>query len=183
MPSQKICMWRLIWNHQGIPVPPVYGGFRDIHIDPEPAWPVGRKGLTLATAWEQLGDGTAGALLSDGDVITDPQDIWEMGAMIEEWPRDVHVAPIRIWPTSTKFGAWVWGHAGEVYSQELQPEEIHLFTFSLTYLPRCLLDACIAGGMAEWVYPNVDKQVSAYARKEGIPIHLVPGAQPKHVNW
>lgn len=92
--GRQVCMWRLIWDHK--PVTPIDGGFRDIHVDPEPEWPVGRKGLALTRAWDQLGEGCTGALLCDGDVVADPADVWAMGEAINEHPQDVLVAPIKL---------------------------------------------------------------------------------------
>lgn len=81
------------------------------------------------------------------------------------------------------FGNWVWAHAGLVFNQDKHPDPITIFSFGFTYLPGWLIDECVCEGMSDWSYPTVDKRVSEFAVKHGIPIRLVEEAQPKHTNW
>lgn len=174
-------MVRLDWDHTALPLPGL--GFYALRITPEPGHPFGRKGLALAAAWEQLaGPAAAGLVILDGDVAVDPQDIAAMLAAIHLDPGAVHVAPVRLWPASTKRDRWVWGHGRGDFSRD-DPDDPDVFGFCFTYLPRRLVDACVKSGLAGWRYPHVDRLTSRRARALRIPVRVVRGATPKHVNY
>jgi hypothetical protein len=173
---------RLIWNRQVVPLNGL--GLREVYVDPEPDYPVGQKGHVLASFWECLSDWPRhnGMLIVDGDVVIDPIDLAAMNTSIMSAPEDVHAAPTRLWPISTKLSTWIWGHGHDVYGGA-SDEPVTRFTFCCTYLPGELIEACIDQGMHDWLYPNVDKKVSQVAAELGFEVHLVEGATPKHLNF
>jgi len=172
---------RFDWDRQSIKLP--LARYHAIHIMPEPGYPCGRRGLAMMGAWSQLGEGCEGMLCLDGDVAIDPVDHDAMFAAIDKEPGAVHVAPVKLWPTSTHLDGWVWGHGQNARFSAKDPSHPDCFTFCFTYLPRCLLELCIKAGMDEWMYPGVDKKVSEVARGFSIPIRVVRNCQPKHVNF
>jgi hypothetical protein len=182
--AQITCI-RLNWNHTAMPLR-MASKFFTLDINPEPAHPFGRKGLALTGAWKQLtGPDVAGMLLLDGDVAIDPLDHEHMIQAIDKEPHDiVHIAPVLLWPTSTHHGTWVWGHGRNGrYSQEDTGEDLDTFSLCYTYLPRKLIEACIEHGLPAWTYPHVDRNVCTQARSLKMPVNLVRGANPKHLNY
>lgn len=176
-------MVRLDWNRTAVPLRIGRYGFYTLHVDPEPGHPFGRKGLQLARAWATLAKpGSAGLVILDGDVAVDPQDLAHMLAAIDGEPDCIHVAPVRLWPVSTKLDRWVWGHGAGRFSRD-DPDEPDLFGFSFTYLPAALVRSCIVHGMKTWAYPDVDANTRARARALGLPVRVVRGAAPKHLNY
>ena len=175
-----VLMLRLIWNHECVPLN--LHGFKDTYIDPEPEYPSGRKGLVIARQWKQLSEDAVGLVLLDGDVVIDPYDNAVMGDAVTAEPAAVHVAPVKIWPRSTKYDGWRWGHGVDGYTQQ-GVEIINTFTFNFTYLPRELVDICILNGMEEWTYPHVDRNVVKLAQAIPTPVRLVQGIEAKHVNF
>jgi hypothetical protein len=176
-----ICI-RVIWDRTAIPLP--LKGFYSVHVGPEPGYPFGRRGLTLAGAWQQLSCAASlGMLMLDGDVAVDPCDVAIMMQAIGSNPDVVHVAPVKIWPVSTKRGQWVWAHSRDDNSQDDTDEPIG-FGFSFTYLPRALIESCIEAGLRSWAYPWTDTNVSKQARELGTRICVVRnGCSPKHLNY
>jgi hypothetical protein len=158
---------------------------RYIYVDPEPDFPVGRKGLVLARTWQTLNDDgkIKGMIVLDGDVAIDPIDVGFMYAAIDETPEDIITAPVRLWPVSTKLEGWIWGHGHDVYGPNLDDGPTTRFSFGYTYLPGALLDKCIEKGMKEWVYPDVDRSVSKVAADMGLTVRLLKEATPKHLNF
>jgi hypothetical protein len=182
--AQIICV-RLDWNHNAIPLR-IASRYHTLHYGPEPAHPFGRRGLAMAGAWHQLTNpAIAGMLVLDGDVAIDPHDHHHMLTAIDTDPDStVHTAPVILWPTSTRLTDWVWGHGtGGRFSQHDTDEHLDMFTFSFTYLPRKLLDACITAGLDTWTYPGVDTKFCDEARALGMPVHIVRSARPKHLNY
>lgn len=181
--AETVIMIRLIWDRTALPglCPP---GFYATHVIPSDEFPYGRKGLVVASAWEQLqSPAIAGLVILDGDVAIDPQDRRAMLDAVEEEPKVVHVAPVRLWPVSTKAPGWVWGHGkGGLFNQQ-DHDDPDMFGFGFTYLPRRLMTACIAAGMEEWTYPGVDRRTANQARKMKLPVRVVRGASPKHINF
>lgn len=183
-----IALVRIIWTAHRVPVIPLQLPMRvnDIHVTPEPGHPFGRKGLQLAVAWEKLSNpGTAGMLTVDGDVLIDPADLAAMFAALNSDPAAVWTAPCKIWPVSTGRPFWTWdcwelGAAGQDW-----PASIDYFSFGFTYLPRRLLEAALKArpGLRQWQWPAVDRSVAKLARDEKIPMRVVQGASPKHLNW
>lgn len=157
--------------------------YHSVHVMPEPEYPVGRRGLVMASAWKQLSAGADGMLCLDGDVVIDPIDHAAMFAAIDKESTAVHVAPVKLWPISTHLDGWVWGHGQDGRFTTKDPARPDIFTFCYTYLPRQLIEACIKSGMEEWYYPGVDKQVSRVCHETGVSIRVVWGAQPKHCNF
>ncbi len=171
-------MVRLDWDRTAIPLR--LRGFYPLHIAPEPGWPFGRKGLALAGAWRQLGTpAAAGMLILDGDVAADPLDLAAMLAAIHADPAVIHTAPVRLWPVSTKLDGWVWSHGRGQFTQQ-DVDDPDLFGFSFTYLPRRLIEGA---GLDRLTYPGVDRQVMSVAQKMRIPVRLVRGARPVHLNY
>jgi hypothetical protein len=178
--AEIVCI-RVDWDRKAIPLRIVR--YHAVHVLPEPGYPFGRKGLALAGAWRQLsGPKMDGMLILDGDVAIDPLDHAVMFTAIGDEPDAVQVAPVKLWPISTHRKSWVWGHGQGDYSQ-LGMDEPDVFTFSYTYLPRALIEACIEAGMEDWTYPGVDRHVSEVARESGIPVRVVWDASPKHLNF
>jgi hypothetical protein len=184
-----VLLVRIDWDRTAIPLH--LPGWHQLHVGPEPVWPFGRKGLALTRAWRQLAGakfnrelaGTpAGMLLLDGDVAVDPLDVRAMMDAVEETPGAVLVAPVRLWPVSTKIPRWVWGHGRGEFGQD-DVDDPDCFTFCFTYLPAALIEACIAAGLDEWAYPEVDRAVVEVARKTRAVVRVVRGAAPKHLHY
>jgi hypothetical protein len=172
---------RIDWNDTAIPLR--LPGFHTVHIAPEPAHPFGRKGLALAGAWQQLAQNHAdGMLIADGDVAVDLLDLAAMRAAIHVEPRNVHIAPVRLWPVSYSAPSWVWAHWETDASQELA-DNPRRFSFCFTYLPARLITSCLRAGLASWTFPHVDRRVSLQARKDSIPVQVVEGCSPKHLHF
>jgi hypothetical protein len=172
---------RVDWDNQAFSLPLPGIRMHRLHVDPEPAHPFGRKGLILASAWEQLRTPSAtGMLILDGDVAIDLYDLSVMLAAINKDPAVVHAAPARLWPRSTGRTSWVWSVWDGEQSQEL-PETPAFTTFCFTYLPALLLARCVRAGLKQQRFPHVDSFVSAKAAAAGIPIRIVPDAAPKHL--
>lgn len=170
---------RLDWDRTAMHLP--VREFIDLHFGPEPGYPFGRKGLQMAGAWRQLaGDDTPGMLILDGDVAVDPFDVAVMLLAIDADPCSVLTAPARIWPVSTGAPHWVWGHGRGEFTQE-DVDDPDRFSFCFTYLPAVLIGKCT--GLPEWEFPHVDREVARVARENGIPIRVVDGCSPKHVNF
>jgi hypothetical protein len=180
----ELCSVRVEWDRQApaCPLPPT---FHRIRVLPEPGWPLGRKGLALAGAWQQMaGPNTDGMLILDGDVAIDPLDLAAMRAAIHDEPRSVLTAPARLWPASTNLPEWSWAHWGTPgQSQVLDPGPVTRFSFCFTWLPRRLIHACMAAGLDIWTFPRVDQLVSQEAVRQRIPVRLVAGCWPKHLHY
>jgi hypothetical protein len=175
-------MIRLDWDRSAFPMPRSLG-FYTVHVDPEPGWPLGRKGLQITAAWETLaGAETAGLVTLDGDVAIDPQDLAAMLAAVEQHPADVLIAPVRLWPASTKMERWIWGHGKGGFSRN-DPDDPDMFGFSFTYLPARLVTTMIAQGLADVTYPSVDATARRIARELKLRCRVVREASPKHMNW
>ena len=172
---------RVDWDRTAFALPLPGCRMHTLHVDPEPAHPFGRKGLALARAWEQLRTPAAsGMLILDGDVAVDLCDLAEMLAAINGEPDAVHAAPARLWPRSTGRTGWVWSVWDGEATQEL-PEHPSFTTFCFTYLPRRLVERCIAKGLPQQRFPHVDTFVSAQAMASGVPIRVVTRCAPKHL--
>jgi hypothetical protein len=173
---------RFNWDHTAFPYVPKVPSvtFKDIHILPEPEFPTGRKGLSLARYWQQQQQGREriGILLLDGDVLADPEDIRAMRRAIGDETGAVHTAPVKLWYQ----GEWVWSHQGE--DMQLTKECLtapYYFSFGLTYIPAAVMNAAIKAGLDSWYYPYVDENVSHIARKIDVPVRVVLAAYPKHI--
>lgn len=188
-----VLCWRMCWKGQ------VEGRthpmFTVHSVEPEPRWPVGRKGLMMARAWDMLRTpATEGVFITDGDVIIDPADWLAMTAAVGAERQAVHVAPVRLWPKATSLPDWVWGHRREL-PPGLSGKEVMarwqadvddpvMFSFNFTWLPARLMEGAIKAGMAEWIYPHVDKGMWRTAKELGIPVRVVRGGcHPRHVNY
>jgi hypothetical protein len=177
----QVVLVRLDWDRSAIPLR--IRGFYTLHIEPDAAHPFGRKGAALAAAWSKLAtEGTTGMVILDGDVAVDPYDLAAMYAAVNTDPAAVHVAPVRLWPVSTKMRAWIWGHGKTRFSQE-DPPEVDMFGFSFTYLPALLVRSMIRHGLAGWEYPHVDEKARGRARALGLAVNVVRDATPKHLNY
>lgn len=181
--AEVICV-RVIWDRRAVQLGRLPGRWHDLHLGPEPGHPFGRKGLALSAAWAQLQMSRKedGMLVMDGDVAADPADIAAMLAAAGGEPGAVHVAPVRLWPASTRRRGWTWAHHRGEPSQEPCEDPVW-FSFCLTYLPRRLLRACEAAGLRRWAFPDCDARVAGCALKEGIPVRVVEGARPCHLNY
>lgn len=158
--------------------------FHHLHVMPEAAFPVGRKGLVLHGAWMALGRKAQadGMLIVDGDVAIDPVMAVAMLNAIHSDPEAVWTAPVKIWPESTHRDDWVWSHWEKDASQE-KDEIASYFSFCFTYLPASLMEACVKGGLQKWTFPNVDACVAKEARKLGLKARMVDGIEPVHLHW
>jgi hypothetical protein len=179
--SELVCA-RLNWSRTA-PETPMSRQFYTLHVGPEPGYPFGRKGLALAGAWAQLSHpGQSGMLLLDGDVIIDPEDLYQMLRAVGADDAAVHTAPVRIWPASTHKKAWTWAHWAAEPSQQVD-EAPRWFSFCFTYLPRALIDRAVRDGLPDWTYPSVDSRVSQSAQAAGLRVRVVPDCWPKHINY
>jgi hypothetical protein len=186
---------RVCWNGEAVPLR-LANRFYTVNIVPTADWPFGQRGKYMARAWEQLNAGPEtyghepvsadGMLLLDGDVAIDPWDLQCMGEAISEEPKAVHVAPMKLWPISTRASDWVWGHGLDRFKQN-EPDDdrdCNLFTFGFTYLPKALIKQCISRGMENWVYPDVDTEVCITAMlMKNLKVNIVYACTPKHLNF
>ncbi len=188
-----ICI-KVLW--EGAPrIQSLDSPFHDVLVRREVEHPKGRKGLTLARAWEQMsGPDDAGMLILDGDVVIDPVDLNTMIMHVASDRGSVWVAPTKLWPVSTHLPSWVWGHRkippegmsqGDVMKLwQTDVEDPDYYTFCLSFLPRFLVETAIDEGLKEWHYPNVDKNMHELTKKLGISVRVVRGdCHPTHVNW
>ena len=174
---------RIDWNRTALDQR-IASRFHTLHVDPEVDYPFGRKGLSLARAWRHLAqDDFSGMLILDGDVVIDPEDYAQMLTAIHYDPFAVVVAPVRIWPVSTKRKDWVWGHWTNEPGQEVIEDTAWWFTFCFTFLPRKLVEAAIRDGLSSWRYPICDRRVCETAQKIGMRIRIAPNCFPKHLNY
>jgi hypothetical protein len=181
--AETVILMRLDWDRTAPPgiCPP---GFYTTHVTPSDEHPYGRKGLVIASAWRALQTPPiAGLVILDGDVAIDPADRAAMLAAIEAEPKAVHVAPVKLWPVSTKATGWVWGHGRDGLFTRTDHDDPDAFGFGFTYLPRRLVLACIKAGMDDWEYPGVDRKAAATARRLHLPVRIVRDASPKHLNF
>jgi hypothetical protein len=184
-PIGKVFLAKLRWeleplSHLTLP------GYHEILIRQSERWPFGRKGTALAGLWRSLEQtGCDGVLINDNDVIVDPHDHRAMIIAIKTDPFSVWTAPVKLWPRSTGDRSWAWSH-GEVQGNrsQIDSSDPTWFGFGFTYLPAKLLDASVAAGLAEWMYPWVDTKVAETARTMEIPVKVVRnGCYPKHINF
>jgi hypothetical protein len=177
----ELCRVRVDWDRTALPYK--LPGFHTLHLGPEPGYPFGRKGAGLLGAWNQLSTPTCdGMLLMDGDVAADLLDLAAMLAAIHVKPDITHVAPVRLWPATTRQDGWVWGHWEDDMTQA-PVDNPRRFSFCFTYLPRRLISACARAGMEGWTFPQVDRLVSLECRKQRIPVNVVDGCTPKHLHF
>jgi hypothetical protein len=180
--SGDILRVQVIWNNRTPATP--FLGFRDLHVNPEPDFPFGRKGLVFASAWDQLGlPGEAiGMLILDGDVAIDPHDNRMMHECIYLEPECVWVAPCKLWPVSHLGPNWVWGHGKERFTQE-DVDDPDMFSFSFTYLPAALMNGMMENDLVDLCYPVVDMSTWELARKMGLTVKVARECAPKHLHW
>jgi hypothetical protein len=176
---------RLDWDHTAIPLREAKRFFT-VRVFPEPEYPFGRKGLTLTAAWNRLGANATGPncdgmVILDGDTAIDPGDFVAMNQAIGAEPTAVHVAPVKLWPASTKQPSWIWGHGKGNFTQE-DTDEPDRYGLSFTYLPRKLIENCIKNGLETWAYPTMDVRIAQQSRKLKLPVRVVRDASPKHLN-
>ena len=157
LPEFVFC--RVLWDahHVQVPLRIVGAKMHDLHVQPEPAYPFGRKGAALNGMWDHFGTNPAvlGVLLLDGDVMIDPQDFAAMRDAIYADPAVIWAAPVRLWPVATGRVFWHWGHWRDKPSQE-NTGDPDCVSFSFTYLPRRAWDAAAKRGLRSWRYPLVD---------------------------
>lgn len=186
MSGASMIFVRVIWDAHVVKLPLALPGARmiELHVQPEPAHPFGRKGLALASAWQQLSKPEhSGMLILDGDVAVDPWDVLTMMLAVNTEPGAVHVAPAKIWQATTgSEQMWTWGHWRDQRSQEWC-EDPQWFAFNFTYLPRKVMEAAIKAGLKQWQFPNVDMNVSRAARAAGVPVRVVKDCAPKHMHY
>ena len=179
--------FRLIWDGHHVKFPlRIHGvNMKDLHVVPETSAPFGRKGLALASAWTQLvEEHMTGMLILDGDVVIDPYDYHVMEQAVMKEPTAVHIAPVRLWPTSkADINGWAWGHCKDNEFTARPTSDPDFFSFGFTYVPRRVVELAIKAGLKNWQYPVVDQQVSKTARQAGVPMRVVMDCQPKHLNY
>jgi len=153
-------------------------------VEPEPGWPVGRKGLMLASLWRQVVPaGSDGMLICDGDVVIDPHDMAAMTEAACGEPDAVHTAPVKLWPRATGFPDWVWAHAPADGYGQADVDDPVMFSFGFTFLPAWLIDRAIKDGLDSWHYPNVDRGMWQTARDYSVPVRVVRDCHPRHLNY
>lgn len=180
----RVVWVRVVWDRQALPFKPPGVRFFDIHVGPETAHPVGRKGLALAGAWRQLETKQCtGMVVMDSDVAADPFDVAAMLETCGRHPDMVWTAPVKLWPASTQRTSWVWGHWDAAGPSQRPCAEPIFFSFGMTYLPRKVIDQAITMGLESWTFPNVDGKMSRAARAAGVPVRVVDGCQPKHLHY
>ena len=179
----EVILLRVDWNHTAIPLGRLPGRWHTLHLGPEPGYPFGRKGAEILAAWRQIqmSKQEAGLVILDGDVAIDPVDYQAMMRSITMEPTAVHAAPVRLWPKSTQWKSWTWAHRNGEPSQD-DVDNPTVFSFCFTYLPRALLTACHQEGMAKWTFPTCDSKTTDVAAKMRIPVRVVRGASPTHLN-
>lgn len=163
------------------------GAFRKIDITPTNEYPLGRKGYTLAQCWRKMKEShTVGMLLLDSDVAIDPIDFALMDNACRSDSESIHIGPARIWPKSTGYPHEVWAHrkfgTGMKEWREFRTD-VDTASFCFTYIPARVWEACINAGLEKWEFPDVDKELFALARKREIPMKIVDGCLPKHLNY
>jgi hypothetical protein len=178
---------RVIWDahHVKFPLRIIGANIKELHVQPEPAQPFGRKGLALASAWKQLAEpAMAGLLLLDGDVVIDPHDYLMMLTAIHTEPDAVHIGPAKLWPVSlNSLPGWAWGHCKNGQFGQEMTEDPDFFAFNFTYLPRRVIELAIGKGLKGWQFPNVDTNMSRVAREARIPMRVVKDCHPKHMHY
>jgi hypothetical protein len=181
MPS--VILVRVNWDRTAIPLK-IASRFYTLHVAPEPGHPFGRRGLGMAGAWRQLaGPQTDGMVFLDGDVAIDPGDLAAMLNAIDREPEHVQVAPVKLWPSSTKLQRWVHGHGNGGFFHDQDPDQPDYFGLSFTYLPRRLMEDCIRHNMDSWHYPGVDTHIRRRFAALGMSARVVRQASPKHLNY
>jgi len=179
----QVVLVRVSWDRTAVPLRAA-SRFYTLNIAPEPGYPFGRRGLGMAAAWRQLaGPQAAGMVFLDGDVAIDPIDVAAMLNAIDREPGRPHVAPVRLWPSSTKQARWVWGHGNGGFFHDQDPDECDYFGLSFTYLPAQLITDCMRHGMDSWTYPHVDTQIRRRAAALKMTARVVRQASPKHLNY
>jgi hypothetical protein len=189
-----VLMVTLAWKGE-VPVKR-HPSFTVYDIEPEPGWPVGRKGLLLASLWKNLSQSNSdGIFICDADVAIDQADMDAMINAVCHYPEVVHVAPVKLWPRATGLPAWVWGHRRPVTAPGATNQEIMaawqediedptMFSFNFTYLPRRLIEGAVKSGLKDWIYPHVDENMSKLAQELGIPVRVVRnGCSPRHMHY
>jgi hypothetical protein len=192
----KVACIRVIWDRDRMwHLPPVRCWvtgqemvikFREVHVVPEPGWPAGRKGMSLAGAWAQFGKASDadGMLILDADVVIDSDMVVAMREAIDSDPLSVWTAPVKLWPIGTGRDHWVWSHWEHDASQQVD-DVANWFGFSFTYLPKRLIEHCVKlrPGLSSWTFPIVDASFAKQARALGIPGRVVRDCWPVHLHW
>jgi len=184
-PTGKVFLAKLRWEldpFSTLTLP----GYHEILVHQTERRPFGRKGNVLAGLWTSLErTGCDGIVINDNDVIIDPHDHRTMMIAVQTDPESVWTAPVKIWPHSTQDKSWSWCHGEhQGIRNQVDTNSPIWFGFGFTFLPARLLDASVAAGLAEWVYPWVDTKVGEMARSMEIGIRVVRnGCTPKHINF
>jgi hypothetical protein len=183
----EILKFRINWNHENHPQQAMRV-FYTIHVDPSPEYPFGQKGKCIYNAWKGLADPTGqpttdGVIILDADVMIDPDMMSKMETAVHNDPDWVHVAPVKIFPISTKFQTWCWAHWSDYKSQVLEYDNVKWFSFNFTYLPRAVITKAIETGLKDWRYPVVDKNMAIAANKIGVKVNVLKDVYPVHLNY
>jgi hypothetical protein len=157
------------------------GHFFEVVMTGDAEHPHGRRGMWMSRCWDYAQAHEADGLLClDGDTAVDPVDVAVMCEAIENDDVSVHTTPVRLYPP---YDEWHWAHGRNHYTQECVIKGINLFGFAFTWLPGSLLNACVDAGLENWVFPMVNKNVSAIAQEKRYKVNLVPNVWPVHVHW
>jgi hypothetical protein len=183
---------RLAWkgHFEGRTLP----SFTEHSIGPEPGYPLGRKGMFLASLWRELAQPTTdGFIINDGDVVVDPHDYNALLLYVASEKDAVWTAPVKLWPKATQLPEWIWGHRKPLDPSLTIPEVVKawqedvddpvMFSFCFTWLPRRLMLAALEDGLETWRYPKVDWNMWETAQKHGIPVHTIRDCHPRHLNY
>jgi hypothetical protein len=177
--------FRIVWDRHDFPQQ-MNRHFYSLQVEPSAQHPFGQKGAVLLNAWKQLSlPTTQGIILLDSDVIIDPDMYMKMETAVHNFPDEVHTAPVKIWPVSTKHAVWCWGHWSNEKnkSQVMETEDVKWFSFNFTYLPRKVIEKAISDGLKDWKYPVVDKNVAISANKIGVKVSVLKDCFPVHLNY
>lgn len=187
-----LLLMRLAWKDQF--AGRTHPSFREYSVYPTNEHPNGQKGLLLANAWNNISKPTSdGLIICDGDVVIDPSDYSQMLGHIVTDREAVWTAPVRLWPIATQFPEWIWAHrkmvntnrpvAEVVRDWQEDIEDPEMFSFCFTYLPRRLMEGAIKTGLKDKIYPGVDWFMWDTAKSLNIPVKVVRGCYPKHLNY
>lgn len=158
-----------------------------LDVWPTDDYPRGREALELSDLWAQISTyGIPGVLLLGCDVAADPDDYAAMCTAADRRPDLVHTGLVKLWPAATKRREWMWSHRGGTLGNPVASQDDIIFPtyFSLgfVYVPGQLLDLAFPKH-SDWKWGEMDVGLSEIAISNGIRLHVVYDARPKHVHF
>jgi hypothetical protein len=122
------------------------------------------------------------SVLVEWDIVIDPDIVRVFNFHIDSAPDTVHVAPYRLYPTSTKLEHTVWAHRAFKYgiSYWIDAGEVRcdLFSFGLVYIPYEIVQSAPKEALR-----NDDVFSNWYHREYGLrtPVHW--DVRPIHLHY